>query len=288
MGRRSDEGGVEQHIVDKFSAEFGCTIRDCLDCGCLVPGGPTRCRRCAGTTSATGEAKPAEPCSNRLCSLPAGHEKIDDELCDDKLAKDRCPQCGLGDPSHQKNLQFPHGFMLCIHPWHAQSPGSTVKLALPYDPLHPTGRCSCGGEGRCNWCKAHCVLCGASLLENRKGVCLACEKAAGASQPAQKAAFVVGQDIFCEECQVTHKVADVRETAIVACPKLEGGAARIRTYPKPADPAPPSPVELPGGVVTVGALRVEIVAALREAAKLGHTGSALSLIVANKLDKVGK
>ena len=23
------------------------TVRECLDCGCLVPGGPTRCKRCA-------------------------------------------------------------------------------------------------------------------------------------------------------------------------------------------------------------------------------------------------
>lgn len=35
------------------------------------------------------------------------------------------------------------------------------------DPLHPTGRCTCGGEGRCDWCKAHpdpedCPECAAS------------------------------------------------------------------------------------------------------------------------------
>src|SRR5688572_11642491 len=27
-------------------------------------------------------------------------------------------------------------------------------LSIPVpDPLHPTGRCTCGGEGRCGWCK---------------------------------------------------------------------------------------------------------------------------------------
>lgn len=35
------------HVVDYFSREAGATIRDCLDCGCLVPGGPSRCKRCA-------------------------------------------------------------------------------------------------------------------------------------------------------------------------------------------------------------------------------------------------
>ena len=37
----------EQHVVDGFIADIGATVRDCLDCGCLVAGGPTRCVRCA-------------------------------------------------------------------------------------------------------------------------------------------------------------------------------------------------------------------------------------------------
>lgn len=28
------------------------------------------------------------------------------------------------------------------------------------DPLHPTGRCTCGGEGSCEWCMSHCDHCG--------------------------------------------------------------------------------------------------------------------------------
>lgn len=28
------------------------------------------------------------------------------------------------------------------------------------DPLHPNGRCSCGGEGQCAWCRSICQLCG--------------------------------------------------------------------------------------------------------------------------------
>lgn len=28
------------------------------------------------------------------------------------------------------------------------------------DPLHPFGRCGCGGEGRCVWCLSTCDDCG--------------------------------------------------------------------------------------------------------------------------------
>jgi hypothetical protein len=28
--------------------------------------------------------------------------------------------------------------------------------------LHPTGRCTCAGEGTCEWCRTHCVHCGAT------------------------------------------------------------------------------------------------------------------------------
>ena len=36
-----------RNMVDGFVKELGCTVRECIDCGCLVPGGPTRCKRCA-------------------------------------------------------------------------------------------------------------------------------------------------------------------------------------------------------------------------------------------------
>lgn len=28
------------------------------------------------------------------------------------------------------------------------------------DPLHPTGRCICSGDGACEWCLSHCIHCG--------------------------------------------------------------------------------------------------------------------------------
>lgn len=33
--------------VEGFIPELGATVRECIDCGCLVAGGPTRCVRCA-------------------------------------------------------------------------------------------------------------------------------------------------------------------------------------------------------------------------------------------------
>ncbi len=34
-------------MIEGFVSELKCTVRECIDCGCLVPGGPTRCKRCA-------------------------------------------------------------------------------------------------------------------------------------------------------------------------------------------------------------------------------------------------
>lgn len=33
--------------IEGFISELGCTVTECIDCGCLTPGGPTRCKRCA-------------------------------------------------------------------------------------------------------------------------------------------------------------------------------------------------------------------------------------------------
>lgn len=34
-------------MIEGFVSELGCTVRECIGCGCLVSGGPTRCKRCA-------------------------------------------------------------------------------------------------------------------------------------------------------------------------------------------------------------------------------------------------
>lgn len=33
--------------IEGYVAELKTTVRECIDCSCLVPGGPTRCKRCA-------------------------------------------------------------------------------------------------------------------------------------------------------------------------------------------------------------------------------------------------
>ena len=35
---------------------------------------------------------------------------------------ERCPQCNSGVRQHQQNLKWPHGFLLCVHPWHMSDP----------------------------------------------------------------------------------------------------------------------------------------------------------------------
>lgn len=42
--------------------------------------------------------------------------------------------------------------------------------------FHPTGRCTCAGEGACEWCQSHCLHCGVGLLED--GTCPGCHVSA--------------------------------------------------------------------------------------------------------------
>lgn len=50
----------EYNGIEGFIPELRATVRECIDCGCLVPGGPTRCRRCAKEVKMEKE----EPCQN--------------------------------------------------------------------------------------------------------------------------------------------------------------------------------------------------------------------------------
>lgn len=51
----------------------------------------------------------------------------------------------------------PHSLLDDIRKWQSANPESPRADA---DPLHPTGRCACGGEGSCEWCMSHCLHCG--------------------------------------------------------------------------------------------------------------------------------
>lgn len=55
-GELKDLSGKEPHNckkdftytgVEGFVHDLHTTVRECIDCGCLTPGGPTRCKRCA-------------------------------------------------------------------------------------------------------------------------------------------------------------------------------------------------------------------------------------------------
>ena len=43
----SSKENNEYSGIEGFIEDIQCTVRECVDCSCLVPGGPTRCRRCA-------------------------------------------------------------------------------------------------------------------------------------------------------------------------------------------------------------------------------------------------
>ena len=55
----------------------------------------------------------------------------------------RDPRLGIGAPT-----QFGEGTVLPMWCW------LYVDVPVP-DPLHPTGRCTCAGEGRCEWCRKY-------------------------------------------------------------------------------------------------------------------------------------
>jgi hypothetical protein len=41
-----------------------------------------------------------------------------------------------------------------------------------FDELHPTGRCTCGGEGNCQWCQRVCPVCMGDCMDT---LCDACD-----------------------------------------------------------------------------------------------------------------
>lgn len=48
LSKEPDGDGLVYDGIEGFVHDLGCTVRECIDCGCLVPGGPTRCKWCEG------------------------------------------------------------------------------------------------------------------------------------------------------------------------------------------------------------------------------------------------
>ena len=51
----------------------------------------------------------------------------------------------------------------CVHRCREQHRQSLLRAA---EALHPTGRCTCGGEGQCEWCSRPCPACGVPTIEH--------------------------------------------------------------------------------------------------------------------------
>jgi predicted nucleic acid-binding Zn-ribbon protein len=57
----SEEQPAEPYTgIEGFVSDLGATVRECINCACLVPGGPTRCKRCAAVL-ADARAEPDQP-----------------------------------------------------------------------------------------------------------------------------------------------------------------------------------------------------------------------------------
>jgi len=61
---------------------------------------------------------------------------------------------------------------------------SEEKKAITDATLHPSGACTCGNEGECEWCRTHCIHCGAEI-DLLMGHCRGCglDHAAASAHP---------------------------------------------------------------------------------------------------------
>lgn len=142
-----------------FARPFG-TIRVC-HCGCLVAGGPTRCLRCAEPNRVTdhdADQRPhpygpssvdsADPPPSSVPAAGATFHTVDQlpALWESQAA------------AYPADLPLGCGAAAAVRLC-AKELRTALAAQVAVDPLHPTGRCSCGGEGRCDWCKVPCEDC---------------------------------------------------------------------------------------------------------------------------------
>jgi len=72
--------------------------------------------------------------------------------------------------------------------------------------LHPSGRCTCAGEGTCEWCKTHCVHCGAEAEQHGPGSTHYFEPHGEGHEPDPEVAKLEGstEELSDPEYEVTH------------------------------------------------------------------------------------
>ena len=72
--------------------------------------------------------------------------------------------------------------------------------------LHPSGRCTCGGEGSCEWCKTHCVHCGAEAEQHGPGSTHYFEPHGAGHEPDPEVAKLEGEteELSEPEYEVVH------------------------------------------------------------------------------------
>src|SRR5512139_403655 len=63
--------------------------------------------------------------------------------------------CAISGPCLQRSARAIMGELRAEDP----------TFGMPSD-IHPTGRCTCGGEGRCAWCSRPCPACGVPTIEH--------------------------------------------------------------------------------------------------------------------------
>jgi hypothetical protein len=172
---------AERHYFRPVAASVGtkggAALLSCMCCGdCISPvcgGGDALCESCIRrmrdgerpfSELASAEARVAELRAERDAAVKAleglreAAEGTMSALASWSSVRPNDPDYG-GIPAAA--LEMAHALRAALDA--ALSPPTPAAMVEAPDPLHPTGRCTCAGEGTCAWCLSHCVHCGAGI-----------------------------------------------------------------------------------------------------------------------------
>ncbi|RPJ39921.1 MAG: hypothetical protein EHM35_00965 [Planctomycetaceae bacterium] len=83
-----------------------------------------------------------------------------------------------------------------------------IEWRRPADELHPTGRCTCGGEGNCQWCQRVCPVCLGDCMDTH---CDACDSTGWAFLEPQAPDY---EALGYQETEITEAVCGFEELAM--------------------------------------------------------------------------